>query len=100
MGVFEGANGRYAVYARLQYAVAMSRDCVVGECLGVGFALAAVAMFFPGFLLQSGVVRRSGWKLLVKPGTGSAGINTVERIFFYSVAFSLRPVLIEPPFAI
>ena len=57
-------------------------------------------MFFPSFLLQSGVVRRLGGKLLVEPGTGSAGINRVERIVFDSVAFSLRPVFIEPPFAI
>ena len=78
----------------------MSRDCVVGECLVVRFALATVAMFFPGFLLQSVVVRRLGGKLLVEPGTGSAGINMVERIVFDSVAFSLRPMLIEPPFTI
>ena len=80
----------------------MSRDCVVGECLGVGFGLAAVAMIlFPGFpFLQSGVVRHLDGKLLVEPGTGSTGINRVERIVFDSVALSLRPVLFEPPFAI
>ena len=52
------------------------------------------------FFLQSGVVRRLGGKLLVEPGTGSTGINRVEKIVFDSVAFSLRPVLIEPPFVI
>ena len=79
----------------------MSRDCVVGECLGVGFGLAAVAMIFSWFsFLQSGVVRHLDGKLLVEPGTGSTGINRVERIVFDSVAFSLRPVLFEPPFAI
>ena len=77
------------------------RGCVVGECLGVGVCTGrSCHVFFPGFLLQSGVVRRLGGKLLVEPGTGSAGINTVERIVFDSVAFSLRPVLIDPPFAI
>ena len=52
------------------------------------------------FFLQSGVVRHLDGKLLVEPGTGSTGINRVERIVFDSVAFSLRPVLFEPPFAI
>ena len=57
--------------------------------------------FSSGFpFLQSGVVRHLDGKLLVEPGTGSTGINRVERIVFNSVAFSLRPVLFEPPFAI
>ena len=81
----------------------MSRDCVVGECLGVRFGLAVVAMIF--FLLvflfySLGLCAISMGNYWYNLGTGSTGINRVERIVFDSVAFSLRPVFIEPPFAI
>ena len=58
----------------------MSRGCTVGVCLGVRSALATVAAVFFGSLLQSGVCASSRRGVLVEPGTGSTGMNRVERI--------------------